>query len=88
MYDVDGDLGVSRPRHWNDGIERRCSKQEAQLLLKKLRDCATRKPTKDCSNFVDVSCIISEILDVEMTTKTEMTFKCLSRSSKVAPVES
>jgi len=27
-------------------------------------------------------------MDVEMTTKAEMTFKCTSRSSKVAPIES
>ena len=27
-------------------------------------------------------------MDVEMTSKAEMTFKCTSRSSKVAPVES
>ena len=27
-------------------------------------------------------------MDVEMTTQAEMTFKCTSRSSKVAPIES
>jgi len=27
-------------------------------------------------------------MDVEMTTEAEMTFKCTSRSSKVAPIES
>ena len=35
---------------------------------------------------MDVSCIVSEIMGVEMTTQTEMTFKCPSRSSKVAPI--
>jgi len=38
-----------------------------------LGDRATRKPVE---------------MDVEMTTLAEMTFKCISRSSKVAPIES